>query len=64
MPFREDLSHDRRTHHEQMSDLAFRLWGARGRPLGSPEDDWFLAERLVNEYRQESPFDEFLQRAT
>lgn len=32
--------------------------------MGSPEDDWFLAERLVNEYRQESPFDEFLQRAT
>jgi hypothetical protein len=59
----KDLTHDRRTLYEQVSDLAYRLWDARGRPLGSPQVDWFLAERLVNEYRQDSPFDEFLQQA-
>ena len=47
-----------------MSDLAYRLWEARDHPLGAPEVDWFLAEKLVNEYRKESPFDNFLRRAT
>jgi hypothetical protein len=23
--------------------LAYRLWEERGRPIGSPEDDWFAA---------------------
>jgi hypothetical protein len=64
MSFRKDLTKDRRTRHEQVSELALRLWEARGRPSGSPEVDWLLAERLVNEYRQESPFDEFLRQAT
>jgi hypothetical protein len=31
--------------HEQIEKLAYRLWEERGRPLGSPEDDWFRAER-------------------
>jgi len=31
--------------------------------VGSSEVDWFLAERLVSEYRQASPFDEFLRKA-
>src|SRR5690348_17018241 len=64
MPFRNNVMGDARTMHEQVSDLAYRLWEARGRPLDSPEKDWFLSERLVNEYRQQSPFDEFLRRAT
>jgi hypothetical protein len=63
MSFRKDPATDRRTRHERVSDLAYRLWEARGRPLSSPEVDWFLAERLVNEYRQEGPFDEFLRQA-
>ena len=25
--------------------LAYHLWQARGRPEGSPEEDWFQAER-------------------
>ncbi len=25
--------------------LAYHLWQARGRPEGSPEEDWFHAER-------------------
>ncbi len=52
------------TLHKQVSDLAYRLWEARSRPSGSPDVDWLLAERLVNDYRLESPFDEFLRKAT
>jgi hypothetical protein len=31
--------------HEQIEKLAYQLWEERGRPLGSPEDDWFRAEQ-------------------
>ena len=27
--------------------LAYRYWERRGRPLGSPEVDWFAAERTL-----------------
>lgn len=27
--------------------LAYLLWQQRGMPLGSPDDDWFLAEELL-----------------
>ena len=64
MSFRYDLAKDPRTPQEQVSTLAYRLWEGRGRPLGSPEVDWLLAERLLREYRQTSPFDEFLRKAT
>ena len=47
-----------------MSDLAYHLWEDRGCPLGSPDVDWFLAEALVKEFLAETPFDEFLERAT
>ena len=33
--------------HEFVAKLAYRLWEARGRPFGSPEVDWFAAERAV-----------------
>lgn len=33
--------------HEFVAKLAYKLWGERGRPLGSPELDWFAAERAV-----------------
>jgi hypothetical protein len=33
--------------HELVAKLAYKLWEARGRPLGSPEIDWFAAERAV-----------------
>src|ERR1035441_400592 len=64
LKFQQDPANDCRTLLEQVSDLAHRLWEARGRPLGSPEVDWFLAESLVSEYRKASPFDTFLQKAT
>jgi hypothetical protein len=31
--------------HEQIALLAYTLWQQRGAPEGSPEQDWFRAER-------------------
>lgn len=31
--------------HEFVAKLAYKLWEERGRPFGSPEVDWFAAER-------------------
>jgi hypothetical protein len=33
--------------HEFVAKLAYTLWEERGRPFGSPEVDWFRAERTV-----------------
>jgi len=33
--------------HELTEKLAYEYWEHRGRPLGSPEIDWFAAERLL-----------------
>jgi hypothetical protein len=33
--------------HEFVAKLAYKLWEKRGRPLGSPEVDWFAAEQAV-----------------
>jgi hypothetical protein len=33
--------------HELVQKYAFQLWEKRGRPLGSPEIDWFAAEEAV-----------------
>ena len=29
----------------EIEKLAYRFWEERGRPFGSPEEDWFKAER-------------------
>jgi hypothetical protein len=29
----------------QIEKLAYRFWEERGRPFGSPEEDWLKAER-------------------
>lgn len=31
----------------QIAELAYRYWEARGRPVGSPEEDWFRAEQDI-----------------
>jgi hypothetical protein len=31
--------------HANIERLAYALWQQRGRPLGSPQEDWFRAER-------------------
>ena len=33
--------------HELVAKLAYELWTKRGRPLGSPDVDWFAAEQAV-----------------
>ena len=35
------------SRHEFVTELAYKLWIQRGRPLGSPEVDWFAAEQAV-----------------
>ncbi len=30
---------------EQVARLAYRYWEERGKPLGTPEEDWFRAEQ-------------------
>ncbi len=44
-----DLSTDflGESRHEFVAKLAYGLWEERGRPLGSPEVDWFAAEQAV-----------------
>ena len=36
---------ERAATHEEIARLAYDFWEARGRPLGSPEEDWFAAEQ-------------------
>jgi Protein of unknown function (DUF2934) len=31
--------------HDQIASLAYALWQERGRPEGSPDEDWLRAER-------------------
>ncbi len=33
--------------HELVQELAYRHWEKRGSPLGSPEIDWFAAEKAT-----------------
>ena len=33
------------SNQNDIAALAYHLWQARGRPEGSPEEDWFQAER-------------------
>lgn len=33
--------------HEFVTRLAYHLWEQRGRPVGSPEVDWYAAEQAV-----------------
>jgi hypothetical protein len=35
--------------------LAHQLWHQRGRPFGSPNDDWFRAERILTIRSAELP---------
>jgi hypothetical protein len=36
------------SHYEFVARLAYKLWVQRGRPLGSPDVDWFAAEKSVH----------------
>jgi Protein of unknown function (DUF2934) len=32
-----------------IAELAYRFWEERGRPEGSPEDDWYRAELIIDQ---------------
>jgi hypothetical protein len=36
---------------EAIAELAYRLWKERGRPEGTPEEDWYQAEDLLRSGR-------------
>ena len=38
--------------HELTEKLAYQYWERRGRPFGSPEIDWFLAEKALASSRR------------
>ena len=40
-----DFSYESR--REFVEELAYKFWAQRGRPLGSPDVDWFAAEQAV-----------------
>jgi Protein of unknown function (DUF2934) len=48
---RVELTHDffGESRHELTAKLAYQHWERRGMPLGSPEVDWFAAERDLYE---------------
>ncbi len=35
----------------QIARLAYSFWQERGCPIGSPEQDWFLAEQAIQLYK-------------
>jgi hypothetical protein len=39
--------HPYESRREFVEKLAYKLWDQRGRPLGSPDADWFAAEQAV-----------------
>jgi hypothetical protein len=41
--------------HEEVCQLAFSYWQARGCPKGSPEDDWFRAEHELSSRAVSAP---------
>jgi hypothetical protein len=32
---------------DHIAGLAYTLWESRGRPIGSPQEDWFKAEQEI-----------------
>jgi len=39
---------DHEINHSDIAELAYKLWQERGRPFGSPDEDWFRAEQELN----------------
>lgn len=44
---RERLGQDHANSIDQVEELAYLLWRSRGCPEGTPEVDWFRAERAM-----------------
>jgi hypothetical protein len=43
----EDRKSDGQATQSEIAELAYELWLNRGCPSGSPEEDWFEAERRI-----------------
>jgi|GEM_PF-4565852 hypothetical protein len=43
----DSLNADAAPEHGDIAKLAFEFWEQRGRPVGSPEQDWLRAEKEV-----------------
>ena len=43
-----------RPGNDEIAALAFQLWKARGCPIGSPDEDWYLAEAELNNQQRTS----------
>ena len=43
--------------HELTARLAYQLWEHRGRPFGSPEVDWFAAEKALASAQRDPKLD-------
>lgn len=39
----------------EVEHLAYELWDRRGRPVGSPDEDWLRAERILSGKKAEEP---------
>jgi hypothetical protein len=48
-------SNDSQLHQDKVERAAYRLWEERGRPHGSPEEDWYRAEHEVAALQVELP---------
>lgn len=35
--------------HDEVASLAYKYWEERGRPNGTPDEDWFRAEQALKE---------------
>ena len=43
--------------HEVTAKLAYQFWEQRGRPVGSPEVDWFAAEKVLASAQRDPKLD-------
>ncbi len=52
--YTQEISHEHGIaplNHQHVAMLAFELWIARGRPEGSPQEDWFKAAETLRSAR-------------
>jgi hypothetical protein len=41
--------------HGEIARLAYQNWQQRGRPIGTPEEDWFRAEEEIKQHLDDAP---------
>jgi len=50
LQWNKPLTHSYECRHEIVQELAYQHWEKRGRPVGSPEVDWFAAEEALRSF--------------